>query len=1009
MDPARWVRARSILEGALALAPEERAPFVVYECAGDAELEREVSELLAEAQGTLGFEPPGAAEFLAALGDGEIGGHVGPYRIERLLGAGGMGLVYLAHRTGVDFEQRVALKLIKRGMDTEEVLQRFRRERAVLAGLQHPGIARLHDGGASEDGRPWLAMEYVEGQRIDEWCREGGLGPRAQIELFLAVCDAVQHAHQRLVIHRDLKPSNILVSADGAPKLLDFGIAKVLAPGAEEGALRTSTTERRLTPAYASPEQLRGEEVTTASDVYSLGVILYELLCGSRPFETGAPLIGAVPERPSTRAARAKDPTTASLRRVLRGDLDTILLTALSEETTRRYPTVAALSADLRRYLDGHPILARPASPLYVARKFERRNRVAVGAGALVVVAVGAGLVVAREGYVEAVEQRAVAEQREQDASRQARRAQAVLDMTFGMIRGAVPNAVREKDITLRALLEDFETGLALRRVDDPLIEASMRHVLGRTWRMLGQFDGAERHLARALEIVQAGSDAGLELELSIHIDRLILLQDRGQNERVLQEVDALIERAERGEGVVILHALLLQTRSDSLRFLDRRVEAEANLRECLALLLSEVEPDALQVIDTRSSLGLLLGERGEHAAAIVELRAALDLIRAAEPSGTPREAALLNNLGIMQTKLGAFADARASLERARELWLALRGPEHRELAPTLANLARLHLAQGEPHAAEPLLLRAVEIQRAAMAGPHPGIAAELGSLGLALVASGDPTGAEPYLRESLQMRRALFQGDHVDLAFALHNLGSVLRQRGSLDEAETLVGESIAMRERLSGAGHASLAAPLVTLALIQMDRGRTQEAVTTASEAVEILRDQPEIDRAALSKVLLSLGSMQLRAGLSEAMQTSLAEALEMQTELYGARHPDRANTLMLLGEAALDAGRLDQAAELLEESRALQLELLGRDHHSLGRTLGALSELAIASGDPVEAEPLRRECLRIYRRTWGDGHARTRSAARKLVKLLEDLGRSEEAAELQAELLPAAAASN
>jgi formylglycine-generating enzyme required for sulfatase activity/serine/threonine protein kinase len=428
-DTTRWRRIRGLIESALDVADEERARFLDVACGGDVTLRTEVEALLAQDAGDGGLESLSCAEASPER-------RIGAFLLVREIGSGGMGKVYLAEREDGAFHRRVAIKVLKRGMDTEDVLRRFNLERQVLAGLEHPNIARLYDGGATEDGLPYLALEFVDGVPIDRWCDEQRSTVRQRIELFLSVCSAVHHAHQNLVVHRDLKPSNILVTGAGMPKLLDFGIAKVLLPdGTDRTIERTSTEQRLMTPAYASPEQLRGEPITTASDVFSLGVVLYELLAGTKPFPAEERASGApgsrTADRPSTilretatadEIGAARRVSAASLRRLLSGDLDTIVLTALQEEPGRRYPSVEQLAADLRRHLAGLPVSARPDSWSYRASKFVRRNKVLVGATAVLLCALVGGFTVSTVLYFQAVrakdaetEQRKLAERRTDD------------------------------------------------------------------------------------------------------------------------------------------------------------------------------------------------------------------------------------------------------------------------------------------------------------------------------------------------------------------------------------------------------------------------------------------------------------------------------------------------------------------------------------------------------------------------------------------------------------------
>lgn len=411
-EPSRWERVEALFDQCLDLAAEERGPFLDRACGDDADLRREVLELLAaDAGATAAFTPPSQGTmgrlFDAVEDDRAVGRRVGAWVLERLLGAGGMGKVYLARRADGEFDMAAAIKLVRPGLATDDVLARFRHERATLARLEHPHIARLLDGGATEEGLPFLAMEYVPGESLDAWCDGRQLDLRARLELLLPVLDAVATAHRQAVVHRDLKPANVLVDHAGTPRLLDFGIAKVLdAP--EESIATTRPGERPMTPAYASPEQVLGEAVGTASDVWSLGVMLCELVTGRLPFEGSArdverDIVERDGPRPSrlvaeedTELAAARGTTPRALARSLRGDLDAIVRRAMQREAGRRYPSVEHLKDDIERHLAGLPVTARPDDTTYIVGRFVRRHRLAVGA----LVVVLAALTVAVVTYV---------------------------------------------------------------------------------------------------------------------------------------------------------------------------------------------------------------------------------------------------------------------------------------------------------------------------------------------------------------------------------------------------------------------------------------------------------------------------------------------------------------------------------------------------------------------------------------------------------------------------------
>ena len=413
MKAERWQQVRAILDHAIAMPRSERSPYLEENCAGDQELRDELESLLRsheEAGSVFLKEPAANLKALEPRISTRIGCRIGVYEIVEEIGHGGMGEVYRAVRADGQYEKAVAIKLVRGGYDRSFLLERFRHERQILASLDHPNIARLFDGGTTDEGVPYLVMELIEGKRLDSYCDEHQLSITERLQLFCQICSAVQYAHQRLVIHRDLKPGNVLVTADGVPKLLDFGIAKLIHP---DGIAET-TMVRPMTPEYASPEQIRGEPITTASDVYSLGVMLYKLLTGRSPYaetmrtplDLSKIICETEPLRPSAAAESKKSPpnnivaqssfrapaANAKLQRALQGDLDNIVLKALRKEPERRYGTVEQLAEDIRRHLQGLPVTATPDSASYRVGKFVRRHRAGVAAGAVIVCAIAAGV-----------------------------------------------------------------------------------------------------------------------------------------------------------------------------------------------------------------------------------------------------------------------------------------------------------------------------------------------------------------------------------------------------------------------------------------------------------------------------------------------------------------------------------------------------------------------------------------------------------------------------------------
>lgn len=472
MPPAgeRWARVKELFEAAVDLAPNERAALLSSECGGDDALRREIESLLDSDNQTDGFIEKPAFEIPRDLfpeaEESLAGRQFGAYQVIREIGRGGLGAVYLAARADDEYRKQVAIKLVRRGLDTEDILHRFRNERQILAQLDHPNIARLIDGGTTDDGLPYFVMEYVNGEPINAYCDANALATTERLTLFRKVCAAVTYAHQNLVIHRDLKPSNILVTPEGEPKLLDFGIAKLLSAG-DELFTQTIPALRVMTPEYASPEQVKGDKIMTTSDVYSLGVLLYELLTGRRPYrlktrtteEISRAITEQEPERPSTAISQRSDrnsPVSAIRNpKSLRGDLDNIVLMAMRKEPVRRYASVGQFSEDLRRHLTGLPVIARKDTVSYRASKFVNRHRIGVAAAALVLLSLLGGIVATLIQV--------------QTARRERAKAEAISGFLQRTLSAANPDRNPGSQPTVKDVLDDASKRLATEELSDQL------------------------------------------------------------------------------------------------------------------------------------------------------------------------------------------------------------------------------------------------------------------------------------------------------------------------------------------------------------------------------------------------------------------------------------------------------------------------------------------------------------------------------------------------------------
>ena len=531
MTPAEWSAVKEILSEALERPPAERSAYLDRACGGNADLRGRVEALVeADAQTWSLLEAPAAAS--SSLTSPErppaSGDRIGPYEILKEIGHGGMGIVYLARRADAQFEKTVAIKLARAGFAGDSLARRFRSERQIVANLDHPNIARLLDGGATSDGRPYLVMEYVEGQPLTQWCDAHGLGTRERLEIFLEVCAAVQYAHQHLVVHRDLKPANILVTEEGKVKLLDFGIAKLIDPDLSDSAERTGTLFRLLTPEYASPEQVRGGPISTASDVYALGVVLYELLTGEKPYRltdvSPSEMLWIVCER---EPARPSFVAKAGVSKELAGDLDTIVLTALRKEPGRRFASANALAEDIRRHLSGLPVEARADTFGYRAGKFVQRHRVGVAAAALVGLSLAAGLFLTLREARRARAAEARAERRFNDVRSLARSLIFEVHDSIADLSGATP---ARKLIVQRALT--YLDSLARESAGDPGLARDLAAGYQKIGDVqgnpnaanLGDTQGALKSYRKALELYEAlarqqPNDPEIQRELAGNLD----------------------------------------------------------------------------------------------------------------------------------------------------------------------------------------------------------------------------------------------------------------------------------------------------------------------------------------------------------------------------------------------------------------------------------------------------------------------------------------------------------
>jgi eukaryotic-like serine/threonine-protein kinase len=827
----RWHRIEALFQELLAVPPQDRAAALLRACPDDAALRDEVSALLNAADGSSVFihDAIGSEAAHVLRADARVGEVVGAYRLTGEIGRGGMGMVYRAERADDQYRATVAVKFLRGGRADPESARRFRAERQILADLVHPNIARLLDGGTASDGTPYLVMELVDGEPLDVWCTRAALDVRARVQLFRQVCAAVQHAHQALVIHRDLKPSNILVTGTGVPKLLDFGIAKLLDPDADGDQ---TTALHAMTSSYASPEQLRGERVTTASDVYSLGVVLYRLLAGRPPFDLEGLSPGEVERRVcDTEPPRPSERADAAVARELRGDLDNILLKALRKEPERRYGSAAELSEDLRRYLAREPVGARPDVVTYRVSRFVRRHAVGVGATAL------AMLLLATLATTSVVQARRATVERDRAEERQLT-AERVTEFLVGMFEDADPNVASGDTVTAREMLDRGATRILAELDDAPAVRAELATTIGRVYLNLSALSEARTMFDSAVAIRRAvNGPNSVEYANALH-DHADLLYSEGD-----YEAAELVHR----EALAIRRAVLppghgeisesLDGLAATLDELSRFEESVLLYRESLAITRDVYGPDDPLTASALMNLAAPLRHQAKYEEAAALLRDAVATARRARGDRHLDVALALNHLARTLTQMGSHEEALPVAQEAADIQANIHGAPHPETAATLGNISGILASLGRLEESETARRASLDILRAVLGDEHPYVAATVNSLASIQHQRGDLAAAEASYRESLRLHRIAFGPAAPNTGYPLTGLGRLLNDAGRHGEAEPLLREAYDLRRNGLPEGHWHIAASALPLGEALTVLGRFEEAETLLKGAVETL----------------------------------------------------------------------------------------------------------------------------------------------------------------------------
>ncbi len=942
------------------------------------------------------------------------GDAIGPYTLLEVIGEGGFGTVWLAERRE-PMVQRVALKIIKPGMDSAAVVTRFEQERQALAVMDHPNVAKVFDGGVTPAGRPYFVMEYVQGQTITAFADARKLTLRQRLELFMPVCEAVQHAHHKGLIHRDIKPSNVLVAeieGKPVPKVIDFGVAKAIASAGWTNTAHTQSGMVIGTPEYMSPEQVAGEiDVDTRTDVYSLGVLLYELLTGELPFDPRelrkaalveiARIIREVtPPKPSTRLAQLAGNRTTTIAQArstssdrmtseLRRELDWIPLMALRKERERRYPSPQALADDVQRYLDGRPLRAAPDSKAYLARKFVKRNKVQVVATAAVLTALSAGLAVSVWQRNQAINsQRAEAKERARADER-------------AVAAEKAEKAEKERADQLKKV-SDFQSQM-LSQIDTTMAGVElMKDVRERFVAALEKAGVPEAERTNRVDALQQ------ELVRVNATDTAAALIDRTILKPAIKTID------EQFKDDPVTDASLRQALAELYRTIGLYDAAYPLQESALATrrqVLGAEHPDTLYSV---SNMGVLQSSQGKLVEAETYYREALERSRRVLGEEHPDTLTSISNLGVLLQHLGRLAEAEPYYREALEERRRVLGEEHPDTLTSINNMGRLLQAEGKLDQAEPYYREALQMRRRALGEEHPSTLDSISSMGFLLQDQGKLDQAEPYFREALEKSLRVLGEEHPDTLTSINNMGVLLQHLGRLAEAEPYYREALEERRRVLGEEHPDTLTSINNMGFLLHNQGKLDEAEPYYREATEKSRRLLGEEHPITLTSINNMGFLLQDQGKLDQAETYFREALEKSRRVLGEEHPSTLVSINNMGNLLQEQGKLEEAEPYYREAMEKSRQVLGEEHPTTLTFIHNMGFLLQDQGKLDQAETYFREALEKSRRVLGEEHPDTLACVQGLVDVYTAWDKAEpgkgydaKAAEWKAKLPPPAPA--
>jgi tetratricopeptide (TPR) repeat protein/tRNA A-37 threonylcarbamoyl transferase component Bud32 len=1059
--------------------PESRDSYLQMACGDNELLKQRVIALLKVTEEEASFLEEPVAEIVAtdihSITE-QPGDVIGPHKLLQQIGEGGMGTVFMAEQTE-PVERRVALKIIKPGMDTQQVIARFEAERQALAMMDHPNIAKVLDAGTTDTGRPYFVMELVKGVPITDYCDEQYLTPKQRLELFIPVCQAVQHAHQKGIIHRDLKPSNILVAQyDGkpVPKVIDFGVAKAISQKLTEKTMFTQYGQIVGTVEYMSPEQaqLNQMDVDTRSDVYSLGVLMYELLTGETPFDKQRLRSAAFdellriirdeePPRPSLKLSSSQSlPTIAANRHIephklstlVRGELDWIVMKALEKDRGRRYETPSQFAEDVQHYLNDEAVAACPPSAAYKFRKFARRNKAVIATTAAIALTLIAGIAGTTWQAYRATVEAERADQEAANARTEAAIAQAVNDfLNYDLLGMADAQAQVEADISpdpnlkVRTLLDRAAERIEGRLPDQPLVEAAIRYMIGKTYRSIGAFEEAEKHSRRSLELrrQELGSEHPLTLA---SVDELAIVDVSNgrydQAEELFRQTLEIRKRtlgnehpdtltsmmnlaginADQGRYAEAeqLHEKSLKIRRQSLggehpktllsmmnlaalyEKEGRYTEAEQLHEQTLEIqqrTLGDKHPHTLR---SMKNLALVYRDQGRYADAQDLYQQTIDLQRKTLGSDHPDTLASMTDLATVFHEMGRYAEAEELYQQTLDVRLRTQGDEHPDTLVNQNNLANLYKHQGKYDEAEQLHQQILEIKGRSLRAEHPSLLTSMNNLAGVYSAQGRSADAQRLYQTTLEIQRRTLGEEHPDTLLTMNNLASVYADQARYEDSIQMYQHVLEIERRKLGNEHPLTLVSQSGLANLYSEQGRYTEAEDLYQRILTIRRrflgeEHPE--------TLFSMGNLanayKVQGRYDEALKLQ-QQALEAIQRTLGEEHPETLKSIGNLASVFYDQQQYADAEQLYQHALEIQQRTLGNDHPDTICSISNLANVRHAQQRYEEAEKLYQKVLELRRRILGEEHPATLYSMNSLGVLYRSQGRYAEAEQMHQQAL-------